>query len=144
MRPVDLESPLSQFQTSVTDKEDTFKMLISINKALEEKGLPEEQLKKSFEKWWPELEQALGKLIVSEVDEAPLRSGKELIEEILELVRKQSSPLGLKDCKTEEDYNLFINQFFKELYGYHLDTGSLYEYLRKRMFDPFFCRPYNF
>ena len=50
-----LQGPLAQFQASEANKEQTFKMLKSINEASKGSGLDSARLEEAFEKWWPEL-----------------------------------------------------------------------------------------
>lgn len=84
------EGPILQFQTTVFEKEDIKKLLISLNKACGEVGLKEDLLFKSFEVWWPTLETSL-KDILSEKEEKTIEkrpNDKEgMLEEILELAR---------------------------------------------------------
>ena len=54
-----IEGPLVQFQAAKADKEDTRKLMRTINGALDERALPESKLDVTFEKWWPELEATL-------------------------------------------------------------------------------------
>src|SRR5260370_14606506 len=50
-----LTGPLAQFQATKAEKEDTRKLVHTINGALEGK-LTDAQLNVAFEKWWPDLE----------------------------------------------------------------------------------------
>lgn len=51
--------PLEQFQSTIADKNDTRKLINTINKALEDKALKENFLNEAFEMWWPKLEDKL-------------------------------------------------------------------------------------
>ncbi|MCX9013096.1 MAG: toll/interleukin-1 receptor domain-containing protein [Candidatus Methanoperedens sp.] len=57
--PEDITGPLEHFQHTKADKNDTRKLIYTINKALQEQALKEELLKTAFEKWWPDLEEKL-------------------------------------------------------------------------------------
>lgn len=85
----DLTGPLKQFQTTEFDKSDIQKLLGVINKRLEDRKLPQKTLDTVFEKWWPDLEERITK-ILSEVEERdePIRSDRELLEEVLQLSRE--------------------------------------------------------
>jgi hypothetical protein len=85
----DVEYPLAQFQGVDANEAGTFKLLESINDA----GnllMTEEKLMRIFQKWWPDLEKGLGPLPLGTGKMPPRRTDRELIEEILELVRNQS------------------------------------------------------
>ena len=57
----DLTFPLAQFQATLADKDDTRKLLATINEALD-KPLDEHQLDGAFRKWWPDLKKRLKKI----------------------------------------------------------------------------------
>lgn len=91
-----ITQPLSQFQlTSLGNKEDFFKLLKSINAAAKEHSLEENVLRRSFENWW----EPFSKKIVNVLAAIPKKSNntpkerteKEMIEEILSLVRSVSA-----------------------------------------------------
>ena len=84
----DLAGPLKQFQTTEFEKKDFHKLLGIINGQLGELKLPSKTLDVVFEKWWPDLEVRI-KGILADVKQAdqPIRSDRELLEEILQLNR---------------------------------------------------------
>ncbi len=91
LKYTDVEGPLAQFNHTKAEKEDTKKLLHTINVAL---GTPEgpmikdSQLETSFEKFWPDLEEALKK-IPSQQEEAHIkRDQEEKIDDILRVVRR--------------------------------------------------------
>ncbi len=88
--PADVESPLSQFQATRANKDDTRELIKTINKAQGEKALSEEMIDNAFEKWWPDLEKSLVQLENSDRPIEVKREQRELVEEILELTRSQS------------------------------------------------------
>src|ERR1017187_4337726 len=55
----EVKDPLSQFQHTLANKEDTKKLVSSINQLSGEHLLQEGRLNSSFEKWWPDLETCL-------------------------------------------------------------------------------------
>jgi hypothetical protein len=84
----DLEGPLAQFQTTKAQKDDTRELMHTINKSLGASALREGALDRAFEKWWPDLEQRLGGIpIISAVANIPKRTDRQILDEILELVR---------------------------------------------------------
>lgn len=96
VEPTDLTGPLVQFQTTKTNKEDTLRLLHTINNALEEKTLSETQLNKTYNIWWSDLEQSLKRIKISETTPKSHRSDREVLEETLQLVRYLSKRLGME------------------------------------------------
>lgn len=84
-----VKGPLTQFQLTRADKDDTAKLLSSINGVLGDSALSEKQLEKSFEVWWPVLEEQLRDILKAGGEQAapPKRSQEEILEEILSIVR---------------------------------------------------------
>lgn len=60
MEPRDLQQPLAQFDAVSASRQGTLKLLRGINHSLNgESPLPDDRLVKSFERWWPDLEEML-------------------------------------------------------------------------------------
>ena len=101
--PTSIKPPLSQFQlTDINNKEDFFKLILSINACLAENALAQETLQEIFNNWWNPFSQkvkaALAK--VSKKEAKPVaRTEKEILEEILGIVRSLRNPQlpGLAD-----------------------------------------------
>ena len=91
LRASDVSPPLSQFQGVDADKKGTLKLVLSIHDALDKHLQDEERAKRTFEHWWPDLQKALAKIPRSPKRE--IRSDRELLEEILEIVRQS----GIRD-----------------------------------------------
>src|SRR5262249_42560061 len=110
--PSDLKGPLVQFQTTKVEKEDTKKLVQTINRAQGISALPENLVEDAFEIWWPKLDERLRSISNTQTDREPMRSERELLEETLELIRSQSR----KSIETDKDplYKLIkaeINDF---------------------------------
>lgn len=92
LRFSDVRGPLTRFQHTLQEESDVLKLMKSINHMLGEESLDEKRLFNQFKKWWPELENGLNN--VKENVNMPImakkRENRELIEEILDLVRQQS------------------------------------------------------
>lgn len=88
----EVKGPLAQFQLTKAEKEDTRKLLTTINRALGDSALKDEQLKKVFEKWWPDLEKQLRAIGEAGPEGAavPERSDRDILEEILSIARSQT------------------------------------------------------
>jgi hypothetical protein len=96
----DLKWPLAQFQATSLQKHDIEKMLCDINRdlvRLGEPSSPEEILEEAFELWWPKLGEKFSKLPADTARATPARTEKDLLEEILELVRSQARFTGRQD-----------------------------------------------
>lgn len=84
----DVVGPLAQFQSTIEEKEDVRRLLGSINKALGDRALSEQQLAFAFDRMWPDLEAALkGIGVIGE--KSPERDEREMLAELLDLVREQ-------------------------------------------------------
>jgi len=98
LEPSDVKPPLSQFQATRMTKDDLLALLSTLNSKLEDRAIPVVNLPETFSLWWPRLEAEFSKLPEDE-DAAPTkRPERELIEEILALVRSQnrSAPVVLQ------------------------------------------------
>jgi len=93
----EVAGPVLQFQSTIFERDDVFKLLKSINIACAEDGLMDARLEKSFEVWWPQLETLLNKVQDLPVEEkaepviaaAPTvnEATSRVLEEVLELTR---------------------------------------------------------
>jgi len=92
LEPSDLEPPLSQFQATKAEEADILKLLQTLNKGLGENALPPEHVAEAFEMCWPKLKSELEKLPADETLSRPVRSERQLLEEVLDLVRDRNRP----------------------------------------------------
>lgn len=95
VKATDVEEPLASFQHTTFNKEDIQKLLKTINEAVNTSGenaLSESQLDSIFNTFWPELEKKLSKIAErGAVESKPIRKDRELLEEILNIVRELKS-----------------------------------------------------
>ena len=120
IQPEDLHgSPLGQFQATVFSKDDTKKLLYSINKALEGNALNPKILDQEFQIWWPKLEKNLTRIYKRRKISAR-KTDREILEEILHLTR--SSPV----------INEKIAQKIRKAYP-SLEEGELHQMTEKLM-----------
>jgi len=102
--PTDVEEPWAQFQHTIANKEDTKRLLQTINNQVldDDEALSEEHLNRAFEKWWPELEEALAS--VPAVQEKPelQRTVPDMVEEILALVRALDREMVFQRIRQED------------------------------------------
>jgi TIR domain len=90
IEPTDIQGPLARFQAAKFSKGEIRKLLGTINAATVASTLREADLDAVFEKWWPDLESevnSIQKLARRSSRREPVRTERELIEEILEIVR---------------------------------------------------------
>jgi len=88
----DVEPPLGQFQHTTFEKEQVFKLMQTINRCVEanaERGLTEANLETMFETFWPRLEKDLREAKAREEGEVVRRPDRQLLEEVLEILRAQ-------------------------------------------------------
>jgi hypothetical protein len=90
IEPSDLQGPLVQFQASKAEKEDTKKLVQTINRAQGATALPNDIVDDAFEVWWPKLDACLKNIPDTQQEQKPNRDEREILEEMLELVRVQS------------------------------------------------------
>jgi predicted nucleotide-binding protein len=137
--PADLRGPLVQFQATVANKEDTNKLIHTLNRALGESGLAQTQLDKAFDIWWPELERRLQSISTSKNNlethkqqenaivksvTTPLHSDRELLEEIF----KRLSPNPVK-----EEVEIQANNYVFIVHGHDLGTTEMVARLIERL-----------
>jgi len=88
LKSTDIGPPLAQFQSVGADEKGTKSLIESIHAAINS-PIPSSELPETFEVWWPHLEKFLSK-ITHRID-TDRRSEREILEEILALVRRTGS-----------------------------------------------------
>jgi hypothetical protein len=86
----DIQGPLTQFHHTKAEKEDVRKLVQTINEAQGDKAIPVKQVDTAFERGWPELDQLLKKVPDVQTKQKIKRTERDMIEEILELIRAQT------------------------------------------------------
>jgi hypothetical protein len=92
--------PLTQFQAKRADEKETWELIATINKALKEGFLPEERLRRTFERCWPDLKSTLANLPPEQNTEETQRPVENMVEEILDLVRGLSRRPSIESKQT--------------------------------------------
>jgi hypothetical protein len=90
LRPENVKLPLGIFQGTMALKDDTWKMVRTVNKALGS-SLAEDKLNTLFERMWPELAKNLGEIADVAAAAPPQRAEREMLAELLELARAATS-----------------------------------------------------
>lgn len=143
----DVPFPLAQFQGVDADESGTLKLLASLN-LVREHPMPDDRLERVFSRWWPDLANRLAAIPApANLPQKP-RADRALLEEILQLVRRQQSPLpaeavlgevlqivrGLPAQNAEQQGSEKDNQQY-----YPIDDRiSLYKFLKKRVQLPLY------
>lgn len=78
---------MGMFQATRSDREDTRKLVHTVNRAVSVDPVKEEHLDKAFAAMWPELEQCIARLPEPERAVKAKRGSEDMIAEILELSR---------------------------------------------------------
>lgn len=104
----EVNGPILQFQSTIFEKDDIKKLILSLNKACGDRGLPQERLENAFKVWYPTLENDLNSIkenddeITKTPDEEQTHT-IEVIEEILDLSRANQKLLKNPDPKLYEN-----------------------------------------
>lgn len=122
----DIKGPLSTFQATKFEKDDFYKLLESINNS-SESHLNPSTLKTCFEAQWDNFQKAIDDIITKSKSKVKKneekRSDTEILEEVLELVRTQTSiltnPQKLIDLRLGyRNENGITEDFLMELYDF--------------------------
>lgn len=107
VEPSEIEGPLAQFQAARFEEKEIKKVIKMFNSELGENKLSSDTIDSVFKMWWPTLETKISDAMHKEIvlPEESKRSEKDLLEEILMIVRAQSlnspiskiSPAAAKD-----------------------------------------------
>lgn len=117
----DLSGPLTQFQSTIFEKEEIRKLLNSINVAGEENSkVNDDVLRNSFDMCWPKLESEISSILATpdSCEDIPERDQKEIVVEVLNLVRDLHSreiSTSTKDSESIEhkDYDDLLKNYSK-------------------------------
>ena len=113
LEPTDLQGPLAQFQATRFQKDDIRKLFSTINSLGGEQKLDDTVAATVFEKWWPDLEIDLKRIVDGHIavpKAKEIRSDRELIEEILLLLRSSE-----KEKSTSSKQDPFANVLTAQL-----------------------------
>lgn len=90
LEPTDVRWPLAQFQAVQANLDGTKRVVYAINGAVKqegEKSLEEKILDEVINKWWPDLQEHLPNAPSTQNKASPVRSDRDILEEILKLIR---------------------------------------------------------
>jgi hypothetical protein len=86
-----LAGPFAQFQAANANREDTFKMLQTLNVALGDRAVRPQILERTFERFWPDLDSRLSSITFTHVSAPVERSAEQILEEVLASVRRSET-----------------------------------------------------
>lgn len=108
LRMAEIKSgPLLQFQTTVLEKDDIKKLLKTINKSCGDSAINEDLLEKTFNIWWPNLEESLDNIMEEKSEDKPSSkklNNDDMLEELLELARINQKFLRSPETILPVDY----------------------------------------
>ena len=106
LEPTDLTGPLSQFQATMSDYEDTKRLLLTINKANEKLLISENKLEAAFNKWWADYEDTLKKIPEQATKSTKIREDRDILNEIVP---------AHDNYQAEQNYQTLMNEANKDL-----------------------------
>ncbi len=89
----DLIGPLTQFQATEATKDDTRKLVGTLNKGLGAQALSDNKLNMSFDIWWEKLESQLAQISAGVNTNQPKRGLEDMVQEVLSLAREQAKSI---------------------------------------------------
>ncbi len=112
LKRAEVKGPILQFQSTIFEKDDVRKLILSLNKCCGESSLKDELLVKSFEVWWPTLESTLNEIkddnVGEQVEPVEKSLKNEILEEILELTRSNQKILRTPEILLPAEYFEYI------------------------------------
>jgi hypothetical protein len=91
LQPQDVRPPLGIFQGTRAVRDDTLKLMRTINRAVSDDPIPDDHLEEVFSAMWPKLEERLSTLPLADENVRVTRSPDDMVAEILEIVRGWAS-----------------------------------------------------
>jgi TIR domain len=96
IEPIDVKGPLAAFQATRFSKEEVCKLVKTINANAGDAAIESERLDRSFDMWWPRLEESESKIIseAGSAAKAPRREERDLLEEVVGQSRAHAEQLS--------------------------------------------------
>ncbi len=125
----DVEPPLGTFQYTLPEKDDFWKLVASINRAISDTPIPEDRLKQTYEALWPKLDWSFKNLPKHNVVTAPIRNSDEMLAEVLETVRGLANKLEAQSVALPHLADALVSKFSERdrrlFYGEGLLPGGI-------------------
>jgi len=116
----EINGPILQFQSTIHNEEDVYKLINTLNKACGDNKLTDERIEKAFKAWYPTLQEELKKITedfkeTETSKEEPEKEKQDILEELLELTRINQKILRSPDVLLPPEYfNEVLNQGRKD------------------------------
>lgn len=134
LKPTDVKGPLAAFQHTIfQNREDFRKLVAAINNEIENSPLLEAVVTKVFDKWWPDLESNVAKILAAQpMSQLEERSEPDILKEILELSRYIARHTRTKeeDQQVEADLHKMKKLLNLPVEELGLNAGTLQPILR--------------
>jgi hypothetical protein len=104
MEPSDVSGPLAQFQATKPTKVELLQLLKTLNRALGNSAVKEQQLDATFELCWPKLNEKFQNLPPDGPTGRPERPERELLEELIDLARTTSMDIAEVNHRVSEQF----------------------------------------
>lgn len=134
----EVNGPILQFQSTILDKEDIKKLILTLNDKCEDNSLSEQRLSNAFEVWYPILLEEMDKIEpateVVEDDKDIKHDSFKILEEVLELARMNQKILRTTENANSEKLVGLIERL-EQLYiesSFEREDCFEIEYKRKR------------
>ncbi len=142
LKPEDVKPPLGMFQATRATKDDTRKLVETINLSLSEEPLADDDLDEIFEAMWPSLEATIRTLPLVQPTKSFKRNLDDMVAEILEIVRSDANrrqietkrlqpPVGLTSAQVEaliagvQRKQKFVAELLHHARRWELEHGEL-------------------
>jgi len=111
-----LSEPLQQFQATLFQKDDTWRLILDINRALGEDAIDEGRLKKSFEFSWPSLQEKIASILDnSKIDLELSTTVSDSQNSVIELELQTKHKVILSAFAKSEDGSSTIDELVDEV-----------------------------
>lgn len=113
----EVNGPVLQFQSTIQEKEDIYKLIKSINGACDENALDDLRLEKVFNVWWPSLDEELNKINEHDLPQDQSKQKQKhteddflsnVVEELLEISRTNQKLLRSPEQILPPEYFEFL------------------------------------
>ena len=124
----DIQGPLSRFQATKLERDDFYQLLVSINE-VSDSPINEKVLQKSFDAIWDKMYDNISEIIKQKASrgEKNTQQNKEensILEEVLQLIRKQDSIISNPEKLLPIDYLEYVNQ---KVINFNRKSGNVIE-----------------
>lgn len=118
--PSDVDGPLTSFQLAKYSKEEMYRVVQMMNNELLEHRIDTDILKRTFEVWWPKLEEEIVKITIESPDVLTnKRPDRQILEEVLEISRDSSlltqRMMLLLEERVTRMFDLYSNKMWEEI-----------------------------